>query len=38
MTDPQAERTRFYRTLAKVMSLQVATLLVLWWLQERFTP
>jgi hypothetical protein len=42
MTNPttsstEADRTRFRRTLIRVMSVQVVTLLVLWWLQKTFT-
>lgn len=32
------ERARFRRTLVKVMTMQVATLLLLWWLQATFAP
>jgi hypothetical protein len=28
---------RFRRTLVSVMSVQVITLLVLWWLQQTFS-
>jgi hypothetical protein len=31
------DRARFRRTLAKVMTMQVAALLLLWWLQATFT-
>lgn len=34
---PADDRARFRRTLVKVMSVQVVTLLVLWWLQRVFT-
>jgi hypothetical protein len=41
MTDPTqlqvAERQRFRRTLVKVLTMQVAALLLLWWLQATFT-
>ena len=30
-------RTRFRQTLVKVMAVQVATLLLLWLLQSRYT-
>lgn len=36
--DPVADRERFRRTLIRVMSMQVAALLLLWWLQAAFTP
>lgn len=35
---PSAEAARFRRTLVKVMTVQVVTLLLLWWLQETFSP
>jgi len=44
MTDPSPipastpeQRVRFRRTLIRVMSVQVVTLLVLWLLQLRYT-
>lgn len=39
MTEPSPEidSTRFRRTLVKVMTMQVAALLLLWWLQATFT-
>lgn len=38
MTDERTlERARFRRTLVKVMSVQVISLLLLWWLQVTFT-
>ncbi|HEU4993255.1 MAG TPA: hypothetical protein VFT29_00465 [Gemmatimonadaceae bacterium] len=39
MTEPSLETdsTRFRRTLVKVMTMQVAALLLLWWLQATFT-
>ena len=37
-TDGDAERTRFRRTLLKVMSMQLASLLVLWLMQAAFGP
>lgn len=37
MTD-SPERERFRRTLAKVMAVQVISLLLLWWMQATFTP
>lgn len=33
--DPEGA-ARFRRTLARVMSMQVAALVVLWWLQARY--
>ena len=36
--DVGAERTRFRRTLLKVMSMQLASLLVLWLMQAAFGP
>lgn len=33
--DPEGA-ARFRRTLARVMSMQVAALAVLWWLQARY--
>ncbi len=30
-------RSRFRRTLASVLSVQVVALLLLWWLQARYT-
>ena len=35
--DPHAGR-RFRRTLVSVMTVQVVTLLLLWWLQRSYTP
>jgi hypothetical protein len=35
---PDAGPTRFRRTLFRVMAVQVATLLLLWLLQFRYTP
>ena len=37
-TDADVERTRFRRTLLKVMSMQLASLLVLWLMQAVFGP
>jgi hypothetical protein len=37
-TDIDAERARFRRTLAKVMTTQVVALLVLWLLQTAYAP
>jgi hypothetical protein len=43
MTDPatsataESDATRFRRTLIKVMTVQIISLLLLWWLQTRFT-
>ena len=41
MTDPSssdpATRTRFRRTLVRVMAVQVITLILLWLLQRAFT-
>lgn len=34
----EATRRRFRRTLMRVMTVQVATLLLLWWLQTHFSP
>jgi hypothetical protein len=31
-------RSRFRRTLVRVMSVQIVTLLLLWLLQRTFTP
>jgi hypothetical protein len=36
-TDKDADATRFRRTLIKVMTVQVVTLLLLWWLQRVFS-
>lgn len=36
--DPEVARARFRRTLTRVMVMQVAALLALWWLQATFTP
>jgi len=35
---PDSDAARFRRTLTKVMTVQVLTLLLLWWLQVTFTP
>lgn len=32
------ERAKFRRTLVRVMTMQVAALLLLWWLQATFAP
>jgi hypothetical protein len=32
-----ADAARFRRTLVKVMTVQVVTLLLLWWLQRYFS-
>ncbi len=43
MNDPavpatsEADGRRFRRTLVRVMTMQVAALLLLWWLQVTFT-
>ena len=37
MSAPTDDATRFRRTLIRVMSMQVATLIILWLLQIRFT-
>lgn len=38
MTDDRTvERARFRRTLMRVMTVQVISLLLLWWLQVTFT-
>jgi hypothetical protein len=34
----EATRAHFRRTLASVMTVQVVTLLLLWWLQKHFSP
>jgi hypothetical protein len=34
---PEAERARFRATLVKVMTVQVVTLALLWWLQVTFS-
>jgi len=33
----QTDAQRFRKTLIKVMTVQVITLLLLWWLQKSFT-
>jgi hypothetical protein len=39
MTAPDPDpRARFRRNLVRVMSVQVVTLLLLWWLQQTYTP
>lgn len=41
MTEPAPDadpRAKFRRNLVRVMSVQVVTLLLLWWLQRTFTP
>jgi hypothetical protein len=35
--DATSDRARFRRTLLRVMTVQVVTLLLLWWLQVSFT-
>lgn len=35
--DPEA-RARFRRTLARVMAVQIVTVLLLWLVQRHFTP
>jgi hypothetical protein len=37
MTDPNPGAPRFRRTLVRVMSMQVVTLILLWLLQTTFT-
>lgn len=37
MTAPTPDAQRFRRTLIKVMSVQIVTLLALWWLQAKFS-
>jgi hypothetical protein len=37
MTSGSPERTAFRRTLARVMAMQVAALLFLWWLQATYS-
>ena len=34
--DSQSQ-SQFRRTLVKVMAMQVAALIVLWWLESRYT-
>ena len=36
-TDDRAARARFRATLARVMAVQVVTLVLLWLLQRRYT-
>jgi hypothetical protein len=36
--DVDAERSRFRRTLVKVMSMQLASLIALWLMQAAFGP
>jgi hypothetical protein len=31
-------KARFRRTLVRVMTVQIAALLLLWWLQRTYTP
>jgi hypothetical protein len=38
MNTTTPDTVRFRRTLIKVMTVQVVTLLLLWWLQVTFTP
>lgn len=37
MTENTSDAARFRRTLIRVMTVQVVTLLLLWWLQVTFT-
>jgi hypothetical protein len=37
MEQPDADRSRFRRTLVRVVIVQVVTLLLLWLLQSRYT-
>jgi hypothetical protein len=37
MTDDTASGRRFRVTLVRVMSVQVVTLLLLWWMQSCFS-
>jgi hypothetical protein len=37
MTENTNDAGRFRRTLTRVMTVQVVTLLLLWWLQVTFT-
>jgi hypothetical protein len=37
MSESMSDAERFRRTLIKVMTVQVVTLLLLWWLQMTFT-
>lgn len=34
---PEVDAVRFRRTLIRVMSVQVVTLMLLWWLQVTFS-
>lgn len=36
-TTPETDAVRFRRTLIRVMSVQIVTLFLLWWLQVTFT-
>jgi hypothetical protein len=36
--DTSGAQAHFRRTLVKVMATQVAALIVLWWIQSRYTP
>jgi hypothetical protein len=36
-TSPSEDRARFRRTLIKVMTVQIVSLLLLWWLQQSFS-
>jgi hypothetical protein len=36
-TSPAEDRARFRRTLAKVMTMQIVSLALLWLLQRRYT-
>jgi hypothetical protein len=38
MASDNADRTVFRRTVVKVSAVQIATLLLLWLIQARFTP
>lgn len=38
LTDVGAERARFRRTLLKVMTMQLVSLLLLWLLQTAYGP
>jgi hypothetical protein len=37
VTEGAADRTRFRRTLVRVMTVQVITLILLWLLQQTFS-
>jgi hypothetical protein len=37
MTTPTDGQAQFRRTLVRVMAMQVVALIVLWWLESRYT-